>query len=72
MCADYVISPRVLGGKVEISTLAVVFGVLVGGELAGVIGIYLSIPALATIRILWKHWLAYRCNRVPAAEVTLR
>jgi predicted PurR-regulated permease PerM len=46
--------------------------VLVGGELAGVIGIYLSIPTLATIRILWKHWRAYRCSREPAAEVTLR
>jgi predicted PurR-regulated permease PerM len=71
MCTDYVISPRVLGGKVEISPLASIFGVLVGGELAGVIGIYLATPALATIRILWKHWLAYRCSR-PAAEVTLR
>ena len=71
MCTDYVISPRVLGGKVEISPLASIFGVLVGGELAGVIGIYLAIPALATIRILWKHWLAYRCSREPASEVTL-
>ncbi len=70
LCADYVISPRVLGGKVEISSLAVIFGVLVGGELAGVIGIYLSIPALATIRILWKHWLAYQCGRDAASEVT--
>ena len=72
LCADYVISPRVLGGKVEISSLAVIFGVLVGGELAGVIGIYLAIPALATIRILWKQWLAYRCSRDAASEVTIR
>jgi predicted PurR-regulated permease PerM len=72
MCTDYVISPRVLGGKVEISSLAVIFGVLVGGELAGVIGIYLAIPAMATIRILWKHWLAYRCSRDAASEVTIR
>jgi predicted PurR-regulated permease PerM len=72
MCADYLISPRVLGGKVEISPLASIFGVLVGGELAGVIGIYLATPTLATIRILWKHWLAYRCSREPTPEVTLR
>jgi predicted PurR-regulated permease PerM len=72
LCTDYVISPRVLGGKVEISSLAVIFGVLVGGELAGVIGIYLAIPALATIRILWKHWLAYRCSsREPVPDATL-
>ena len=74
LCADYVISPRVLGGKVEISSLGVIFGVLVGGELAGVVGVYLAIPALATIRILWKHWLAYRrCHEPePAATVMQR
>jgi predicted PurR-regulated permease PerM len=72
LCTDYVISPRVLGGKVEISPLASIFGVLVGGELAGVIGIYLATPTLATIRILWKRWRAYRLTREPAAEVTLR
>jgi predicted PurR-regulated permease PerM len=43
----------------------------VGGELAGVIGIDLATPMLATIRIMWKHWLAYRGSRVPASEVTL-
>jgi predicted PurR-regulated permease PerM len=71
LCTDYVISPRVLGGKVEISSLAVIFGVLVGGELAGVIGIYLAIPALATIRILWKHWLAYRRCHEPEPVATV-
>jgi len=71
LCTDYLISPRVLGGKLEISPLAVIFGVLVGGELAGVIGIYLAIPALAAMRILWKHWLAYRLNRKLMPETTL-
>lgn len=59
VCTDYSISPRLLGGKVNISPLAAIFGVLVGGELAGVVGIYLATPALATIRILWKHWVAF-------------
>lgn len=71
VCEDYLISPRVLGGKLEISSLAVIFGVLVGGELAGVIGIYLAIPVLAAMRILWKHWLAYRRSRQLIPETTL-
>ena len=59
VCADYVIGPRVYGGKVDISPLAAIFGLLAGGELAGIIGIYLATPALATIRILWRNWRAY-------------
>ncbi len=59
ICTDYVIGPRIYGGKVDISPLAAIFGLLAGGELAGVIGIYLATPALATIRILWRNWLTY-------------
>ena len=59
VCADYVIGPRVYGGKVDISPLAAIFGLLAGGELAGIIGIYLATPTLATIRILWKNWRIY-------------
>jgi predicted PurR-regulated permease PerM len=53
---DYVISPRVLGGRVEVHPLLAIFGVLAGGEIAGVAGIYFAVPIIATIRILWEHW----------------
>jgi predicted PurR-regulated permease PerM len=56
---DYVISPRVLGGRVELHPLAALFGVLVGAEIGGVIGVYLAIPVLATLRILWRRWHVY-------------
>jgi predicted PurR-regulated permease PerM len=53
---DYVISPRVLGGRVEVHPLAAIFGVLAGGEIAGVAGIYFAVPVIAAARILWHHW----------------
>lgn len=53
---DYVISPRVLGGRVEVHPLAAIFGVLAGGEIAGVAGIYFAVPVMAAARILWLHW----------------
>jgi predicted PurR-regulated permease PerM len=53
---DYVISPRVLGGRVEVHPLAAIFGVLAGGEIAGVAGIYFAVPIMAAARILWVHW----------------
>jgi predicted PurR-regulated permease PerM len=56
---DYFNSPRVMGGKLEMHPLAAIFAVLVGGEIAGVIGVYLSIPIIAALRILWKRWITY-------------
>lgn len=53
---DYVVSPRVLGGRVEVHPLAAIFGILAGGEIAGVAGIYFAVPLIAAARILWKHW----------------
>jgi predicted PurR-regulated permease PerM len=53
---DYVVSPRVLGGRVEVHPLAAIFGVLAGGEIAGVAGIYFAVPIMAAARILWLHW----------------
>jgi predicted PurR-regulated permease PerM len=56
---DYVIAPRVMGGKLELHPLAAIAAVLMGGELGGVLGVYLSIPVAATIRIVWVRWQKY-------------
>ncbi len=59
---DYVSSPRIMGSTLELHPLAVLFGVLAGGEVAGVIGVFLSIPVLAALRILWHTWMLYRTS----------
>ena len=60
---DYVISPRVMGKSVELHPLGAIFGVLAGGEIAGVLGIYLSIPVMASLRIVWRRWRMYAEKR---------
>jgi predicted PurR-regulated permease PerM len=61
---DYVTSPRILGTTLELHPLLVLFGVFAGGEVAGVIGVFLSIPVLAALRILWRAGqLMYKRNR---------
>lgn len=60
---DYVIAPRVMGGSVQLHPLAALFGVLAGGELAGVLGVYLSIPVMASLRIVWRRWRIYAEKR---------
>jgi len=31
---------------------------MVGGEIGGIVGIYLSIPLVAALRVIWKHSIA--------------
>ncbi len=66
---DYVISPRVLGGRVEVHPLVAIFGVLVGGEIAGVAGIYFAIPVIAAARILWRHWRRHSSDMEATIEI---
>jgi predicted PurR-regulated permease PerM len=49
---DYVLSPRLLSDRLEISALMVIFGLIAGDELAGIAGIFLSVPVLATLKIM--------------------
>ena len=60
---DYVLSPRVMGEKMQMHPLAAIFGVLAGGEIAGVLGVYLSIPVMASLRIVWRRWQLYSEKR---------
>ena len=60
---DYVISPRIMGQSVELHPLGAIFGVLAGGEIAGMLGIYLSIPIMASLRIVWRRWSLYAEKR---------
>ena len=63
MVQDYAVAPRVMGQSVELHPLGAIFGVLAGGEIAGVLGIYLSIPVMASLRIVWRRWRLYAEKR---------
>jgi predicted PurR-regulated permease PerM len=56
---DYVSSPRIMGQSMELHPLAAIFGVMAGGEIAGILGIYLSIPVMASLRIVFRRWRLY-------------
>jgi predicted PurR-regulated permease PerM len=60
---DYVVSPRVMGTSMELHPLAAIFGVLAGAEIAGVLGVYLSIPVMASLRIVFRRWRVYSEKR---------
>jgi predicted PurR-regulated permease PerM len=57
---DYVNSPRIMGNNLELQPLTVVFALMVGGQLGGIAGLYLSVPAVAILRIVWLECFASR------------
>jgi predicted PurR-regulated permease PerM len=60
---DYVTSPRIMGHSMELHPLAAIFGVMAGGEVAGILGIFLSIPVMASLRIFFRRWRLYAEKR---------
>jgi len=52
---DYVSSPLIMGRGVDLHPGLVIFGVLAGGELAGVAGMFLSVPVIAGLRVIWRR-----------------
>ncbi len=52
---DYVSAPRIMGQSLEINPLMQIFAVLAGGEIGGVVGALISVPVIATLRIIWRR-----------------
>lgn len=50
-----IIMPRVVSSKVKINALITILGVLVGGALAGVSGMFLSIPLIAILKVIFDR-----------------
>jgi predicted PurR-regulated permease PerM len=48
---DYVLNPILMSGGVAVPPLLVLFGLLAGEEVGGIVGIFLAIPVLAIVRI---------------------
>jgi predicted PurR-regulated permease PerM len=50
-----VLSPLIVGDRIGLHPVAVIFAVLAGGQLFGFIGILLALPAAAVIMVLLRH-----------------
>jgi predicted PurR-regulated permease PerM len=50
---DYVLSPYLMGRGVNLNPMLVLFGVLAGEQIAGVIGMFFSVPVIATLRVIF-------------------
>ena len=50
-----IIMPKIVGAKVKINALATILGVLVGGAIAGISGMFLSIPVIAIMKVIFDR-----------------
>src|SRR5262249_47807923 len=57
---DYVLNPYLLGSGVEMHPLLVLFGVLAGEQIAGIPGMFFSVPVIATVRVIVLRTREYR------------
>lgn len=55
--ADLFLVPKVMAQSVGVSPMAIIFAVFAGGELFGMWGLVLAIPAAAVFKVVWRFWL---------------
>jgi predicted PurR-regulated permease PerM len=53
----YVIYPRLLGNRVELHDVLVIFALLAGGAAFGFLGVLLAVPVTAAIGVLARFWI---------------
>ena len=57
------IGPKILGQKVGVSALWVLFSIVLGGDLLGIVGMVIGVPVFATLYGLGQeviHWMLER------------
>ncbi len=64
---NHLLQPVVYGRTVQLSPLAVLISILIGAELAGILGALGAIPVAGSIQVLIVDWLEHRRGRAPAA-----
>ncbi|MGX5689199.1 AI-2E family transporter [Arcticibacter tournemirensis] len=50
-----ILMPRIVGSKVRINALGAIVGVLIGGAISGISGMFLSLPIIAVMKIIFDR-----------------
>ncbi len=52
---DYLLLPRIMGNSLDLNPIVIIVGAIVGASLAGVIGLLLSAPSVASLVLLTRY-----------------
>jgi predicted PurR-regulated permease PerM len=64
---NHFLQPVIYGRTVQLSPLAVLVSVLIGAELAGVLGALGAIPVAGALQVVLLDWQRHRRERIAAA-----
>jgi predicted PurR-regulated permease PerM len=67
---DYALSPHLLSKGAKLRPVVVIFGILAGGQIAGIPGCFLAIPILAILRIVYRQLKKKLLDSTPDRSVT--
>jgi predicted PurR-regulated permease PerM len=57
---DYVIYPRLIRRGIPLHPLTVILAVLAGAELDGVAGMFLAVPVVGILSVVYRHSVEWR------------
>ena len=55
-----IINPKIIGDKLQISPILVIFSVTIGGAWFGVLGMFLAVPIMAILKLILLDYLDYK------------
>lgn len=66
---DYVFYPRIIRGGIHLHPLAIILSVLAGEEIAGIPGVFLAVPIIALITVVYRNMLEHTGSRGLVANI---
>lgn len=60
---DYVLYPRIVREGIHLHPLIIILSVLAGEQVAGIPGVFISIPIVAILTVLYRHFLEHHGRR---------
>ena len=60
---DYITYPRIVRGGVHLHPILIILSVLAGEQVAGIPGVFLAIPIVAILTVIYRHALEHQGSR---------
>ena len=62
-----IINPKIVGNSLRLSPILIIFAVTVGGAYFGFLGMFLSVPIIAVLKILLQDYIEYKNHKLDKA-----
>lgn len=67
----HIIAPAIVSQRVGLTPLLVIVSILIGAELGGIGGMFLSVPIAGIIKVLWKRFVLMSTVQLPPERIVI-